>query len=80
MARFILDVAINGRNEEDVKDEVREIMNRVGKVLENEVSIIRCIDMFNTNQFYNSDDISEGKSNELTVDQIANHDLECDKV
>lgn len=74
MARFVLDVAnIN-------KEEAQIIMERVCNELSDEIVTIILADVTNENQFYNQDDIEDGKTNALTQDQIDAFNNEINKV
>ena len=72
MARYILDVG-------NVKDkfEAYGIARRISRLLEHKSMVIRVIDMSNTNQLYNEDDIEKGKTNELTEEQIESFNNQC---
>lgn len=75
MARFILDVASFGINNEE---DIQEIQKKVTDLLSDRITTVYCIDETNDNQFYSDEDLENGKTNNLTIKQIERFSKNCD--
>lgn len=76
MARFILDVA----NLLDAEKFMNQLFE--SDAIRNRIATIHCIDESNNNQFYTMDDedIENGYTNELSIEQIENFKKVCNGV